>query len=76
MAIEDSNRGSRRELTKYRIVLAAAVAGLFSTGWMIQTAYEQHIKVLQIGDQTGERLQMRGLLGQPEHQEGAQHEQR
>ncbi len=62
-----------RELTKYRITFAAALAALALAGWMIQTAYEQHIKVLQIGDQTGERLQMRGLI---QHQEGAQHEQR
>ena len=40
---------------------------------MIQSAYSQHIKILQIGDQTGELLQMRGLT---KHQEGAQHEQR
>ncbi len=65
--------GTRRELTKYRITFAAALAALALAGWMIQTAYGQHIKVLQIGDQTGERLQMRGLI---QHQEGAQHEQR
>ncbi len=65
--------GTRRELTKYRITFAAALAAMALAGWMIQTAYEQHIKVLQIGDQTGERLQMRGLI---QHQEGAQHEQR
>ena len=65
--------GTRRELTKYRITFAAALAALALAGWMIQTAYEQHIKVLQIGDQTGELLQMRGLI---QHQEGAQHEQR
>lgn len=40
---------------------------------MIQTAYEQHIKILQIGDQTGELVQN----ARPHHhQEGAQHEQR
>jgi hypothetical protein len=38
---------------------------------MIQAAYSQHVQVLNIGDQTGERLQMRGLI---ENQEGAQHE--
>lgn len=65
--------GTRRELTKYRITFAAALAALALAGWMIQTAYEQHIKVLQIGDQTGERLQMRGLI---QRQEGVQHEQR
>ncbi len=65
--------GTRRELTKYRITFAAALAAMALAGWMIQTAYEQHIKVLQIGDQAGERLQMRGLI---QHQEGAQHEQR
>ena len=55
------------------MTFAAAVIGLAGAGWMFQAAYEQHIKVLQIGDQTGERLQMRGLI---QHQEGAQHEQR
>jgi len=75
MAIEDSNRGSRRELTKYRIVLAAAVIGLAGTAWLMNAAYQQHVRVLQIGDATGERLQMRGLIGQPT-QEGARHEQR
>ena len=65
--------GTRRELTKYRITFAAALAALALAGWIIQTAYEQHIKVLQIGDQTGELVQMRGLTT---HQEGAQHEQR
>lgn len=65
--------GARRELTKYRITFAAALAALALAGWMFQTAYEQHIKVLQIGDDTGDRLQMRGLN---HDQEGAQHEQR
>ena len=40
---------------------------------MIQSAYSQHIKILQIGVKAGELLQMRGLTA---HQEGAQHEQR
>jgi hypothetical protein len=62
-----------RELTKYRITFVAALAALALAGWMIQTTYGQHIKVLQIGDQTGERLQMRGLIQNPE---GGQHEQR
>lgn len=73
MAETNVTGGARRELTKYRVTFAAAVIGLAVSGWMFQTAYEQHIKVLQIGDQTGERLQMRGLI---QHQEGAQHEQR
>jgi len=68
----DVTGGTRRELTKYRITFAASMAALALAGWMIQTAYEQHIKVLQIGDQTGERLQMRGLT----QQEGARHGQR
>ena len=72
MADTDVTGGTRRELTKYRITFAASLAALALAGWMIQTAYEQHIKVLQIGDQTGERLQMRGLI---QHQEGARHEQ-
>ena len=62
-----------RNLTKYRITLAAALAAFVLAGWMIQTASSQHVQVLKIGDQTGERLQMRGYIG---HQEGAQHEQR
>lgn len=65
--------GTRRELTKYRVTFAAAVIGLAGAGWIFQTAYEQHIKVLQIGDDTGQRLQMRGLN---HDQEGAEHEQR
>ena len=73
MATCNVTGGTRRELTKYRITFAAALAALALAGWMIQTAYEQHIKILQIGDQTGECLQMRGLI---QHQEGAQHEQR
>lgn len=63
--------GSRRDLTKYRLTIGAAIVGLALAGWMIQAAYSQHIQVLNIGDQTGERLQMRDLI---EHQEGAQHE--
>ena len=73
MATCNVTGGTRRELTKYRVTFAAAVIGLAVAGWMFQTAYEQHIKVLQIGDQTGERLQMRGLIQNPE---GGQHEQR
>lgn len=73
MTKHDVTGGNRREATKYKITLAVALAALALAGWMIQTAYEQHIKILQIGDQTGERLQMRGLI---QHQEGAQHEQR
>ena len=73
MADTNVTGGTCRELTKYRITFAAALAALALAGWMIQTAYSQHVQVLQIGDQTGERLQMRGYIG---HQEGAQHEQR
>lgn len=67
MAETNLTGGQRRELTKYRMTFAAALAG-----WMIQAAYEQHIEVLRIGDQTGERLQMRGLI----EQEVARHGQR
>ena len=63
---------SHRELTKYRITFAAALAALALAGWMIQTAYIQHIEILQNGDKAGELLQMRGHTSQ----EGAQHEQR
>lgn len=63
---------SHRELTKYRITFAAALAALALAGWMIQTAYIQHIEILQNGDKAGELLQMRGHT----IQEGAQHEQR
>ena len=63
---------TRRELTKYRITFAAALAALALAGWMIQTAYIQHIEILQNGDKAGELLQMRGHT----IQEGAQHEQR
>ena len=63
---------SHRELTKYRITFAAAMAALALAGWMIQTAYIQHIEILQNGDKAGELLQMRGHT----IQEGAQHEQR
>lgn len=72
MAETNLTGGQRRELTKYRMAFAAALAGLALAGWMIQAAYEQHIEVLRIGDQTGERLQMRGLI----EQEGARHGQR
>lgn len=73
MAETNVTGGARRELTKYRVTFAAAVIGLAVAGWMFQAAYVQHIKVLRIGDQSGEALQMRGLTA---HQEGAQHEQR
>lgn len=73
MADTNVTGGTCRELTKYRMTFAAALAALALAGWMFQTAYEQHIKVLQIGDKSGELLQMRGLTA---HQEGAQHEQR
>lgn len=72
MAETNLTGGQRRELTKYRMTFAAALAGLALAGWMIQAAYEQHIEVLRIGDQTGERLQMRGLI----EQESARHGQR
>ena len=73
MAETNVTGGSRREQTKYRVTFAAAVIGLAGAGWMFQAAYEQHIKVLQIGDDTGQRLQMRGLN---HDQEGAEHGQR
>jgi hypothetical protein len=73
MADTNVTGGARRELTKYRATFAAAVIGSAVAGWMFQTAYEQHIKVLQIGDDTGDRVKkMRGL---DHDQEGAQHEQ-
>lgn len=73
MAGQHITRVARRDLTKYRVTFAAAVIGLALAGWMMDAAYQQHVRVLQIGDDTGERLQMRGLI---KHQEGAQHEQR
>ncbi|HBS6241714.1 TPA: hypothetical protein RST86_005235 [Klebsiella pneumoniae] len=73
MAETNVTGGARRELTKYRVTFAAAVIGLAGAGWMFQAAYEQHIKVLQIGDDTSQRLQMRGLN---HDQEGAEHGQR
>ena len=55
------------------MTFAAAVIGLAGAGWMMNAAYQEHVRVLQIGDETGHRLQMRG----PNHdQEGARHEQR
>jgi hypothetical protein len=71
MADTNVTGGARRELNT--VTFAAAVIGLAGAGWMFQAAYEQHIKVLQIGDDTGQRLQMRGLN---HDQEGAEHGQR
>ena len=56
MAETNVTGGTCRELTKYRMTFAAALAALALAGWMFQTAYEQHIKVLQIGDDTGQAL--------------------
>lgn len=73
MAEQHITRAPRRDLTKYRVTFAAAVIGLAGAGWMMNAAYQEHVRVLQIGDETGHRLQMRG----PNHdQEGARHEQR
>ncbi|NMY43754.1 hypothetical protein HBN76_20810 [Pseudomonas sp. WS 5013] len=73
MATSNVTGGTHRELTKYRLTFAAAVIGLAGAAWLMNTAYQEHVRVLRIGDETGQRLQMRGLAG---HQEGAQHEQR
>ena len=73
MAETNVTGGARRELTKYRVTFAAAVIGLAGAGWMMNAAYQEHVRVLQIGDETGHRLQMRGLN---HDQEGARHEQR
>jgi hypothetical protein len=54
--------GNRCDLTKYRITLAIALSGLILSGWMFQTAYDQHMLVLRAGDEAGELLQMRGLV--------------
>ena len=53
--------GPRRDLTKYRITLAASLAALVLAGWMIQTAFRQHLEFLQYGVETGGHLQERGL---------------
>lgn len=63
---------TRRELRKYRLTLAGALIGLALAGWMFQTAYEQHVEILRIGDDTGERLQLRGMAVQ----EGTRHAKR
>lgn len=73
MTKHNVNGENRRDLTKYRLTLAAALVGLVLAGWMIQAAYAQHVSVLRIGDATGEALQFRGLTT---HQEAAEHEQR
>ena len=53
---------ARGELWKYRLTFALAVTGLALAGWMFQTAFLQHINLLNAGDKTGGRLlQMRGL---------------
>lgn len=52
---------TRRELRKYRITFALAVAGMAVAGWMFQTAYQQHVDLLNIGDKAGEQMQMRGM---------------
>lgn len=63
-----------RKIMTYRITFAASLVVLVLAGWMFQTAYEQHIKILRIGDKAGELLQMRGLpTASPE---GLQHVQR
>lgn len=71
MIDSDFTGGPRRDLTKYRITLAASLAALVLAGWMIQTAYRQHLEFLQNGDETGGHLQERGLI---ETQEGVKHE--
>ena len=69
---EDNVTGdTRRELRKYRITFALAVAGLALAGWMFQTAYQQHVDVLNIGDKAGEQLQMRGMT---RNDQGASHD--
>ncbi|MEA3270363.1 MAG: hypothetical protein U9Q64_14700 [Pseudomonadota bacterium] len=73
MATCNVTGGTRRELTKYRLTFAAAIIGLAGAAWLMNTAYQEHVRVLRIGDETGQRLQMRGMTG---HQEGARHEQR
>ncbi|EGQ8186718.1 TPA: hypothetical protein KDY12_004878 [Vibrio parahaemolyticus] len=72
MTKRNDTRALRRDLWRFRLTLALAVSGLCLSVWMIQTAYHQHTRVLRIGDQTAERLQMRGLIDQ----EGARYEQR
>jgi len=72
MADPNVTDGTRRDLTKYRMIFTAAVIGLAGAAWLMNTAYQEHVRVLQIGDETGQRLQMRGMN---ERQKGAQHEQ-
>jgi len=59
-----------RELRIYRITFALALAGLMLAGWMFQTAYQQHVDLLNFGDRAGEKIQMRGMP--QDDQEGRQ----
>ncbi len=59
---------TRRQLKKYKIISAFAVLGLALAGWMFQTAYVQHIELLNAGDAVGQKLLRNGM---PQgHQEG------
>ncbi len=72
MTKRNDTRAVRRDLLRFRYIVVLATFGLCLSVWMLQTAYDQHTRVLRIGDQTAERLQMRGLIDQ----EGARYEQR
>jgi uroporphyrinogen-III synthase len=72
MTKRNDTRAVRRDLLRFRYIVVLAAFGLCLSVWMLQTAYDQHTRVLRIGDQTAERLQMRGLIDQ----EGARYEQR
>ena len=61
MTKDNVTGGQSRGLRKYRITFALALAGLAVAGWMFQTAYTQHVDLLNIGDKAGEQLQMQGM---------------
>jgi hypothetical protein len=73
MTKEDVTCGHGRELFKYRLITGLSVVCLFAALWALAWAYQQHVELLNQGDQVG--LQMR-RLAVPANQEGRNHEQR
>ena len=63
MTANDSNDRARRERRKYKTVTVASLAGLALAAGVFVLAYQQHVELMNDGNEVGQRLQSLDMIG-------------